>query len=165
MPTCANIPNGRQRPNAYTMIEIMVIMAILAILTAIAYPPFTAYLAQFRQDKAIEDLKKIEQQISYYYIEKGYYPNSLADVGLDGLLDPWGNPYQYLRIEGNTAKGLNGKIRKDKNMNPVNTDYDLYSKGPDGDTQKQFTAAKARDDIVRANNGRYYGTAEDHIPI
>ncbi len=50
-------------------------------------------------------------------------------------------------------------------MNPVNSDYDLYSKGPDGDTQKQFTAAKARDDIVRANNGRYYGTAEDHIPI
>ena len=47
-------------------------------------------------------------------------------------------------------------------MNPLNTDFDLYSMGPDGQTQKQLTAAKARDDIVRAGNGGFIGKAEDH---
>ena len=46
-------------------------------------------------------------------------------------------------------------------MNPVNSDYDLYSRGPDGQTQAQFTAQKARDDIVRAADGAYVGIAQD----
>jgi general secretion pathway protein G len=83
-------------------------------------------------------------------------------VGKDHLTDPWGNPYRYLRIDGGTTKGLNGKRRRDKNANPVNSDYDLYSMGRDGKTTAQFMAKKARDDIVRANDGRYYGLAEEH---
>jgi general secretion pathway protein G len=46
-------------------------------------------------------------------------------------------------------------------MNPLNTDFDLYSSGPDGRTQTQLTANFARDDIVRAGNGSYIGTAQD----
>ena len=34
--------------------------------------------------------------------------------------------------------------------------------GRDGKTIAQFTAKKARDDIVRANDGEYYGLAEYH---
>lgn len=55
-----------------------------------------------------------------------------------------------------------GKQRRDRFMNPVNTDYDLYSMGPDGETSTQFTSRKGRDDIVRANNGGYYGIASEH---
>jgi hypothetical protein len=32
--------------------------------------------------------------------------------------------------------------------------------GQDGKTSAQFTAKKARDDIVRANDGGYYGLAD-----
>ena len=52
--------------------------------------------------------------------------------------------------------------RRDKNANPVNSDYDLYSMGRDGKSTAQFMAKHARDDIVRANDGRYIGLAEDH---
>jgi general secretion pathway protein G len=53
-------------------------------------------------------------------------------------------------------------VRRDKNLNPLNRDFDLYSVGKDGQTQTQLTAARARDDIVRAGNGSFIGKAEDH---
>jgi general secretion pathway protein G len=75
------------------------------------------------------------------------------------MLDPWGNPYQYLRIDESTSKG---EKRKDKFLNPVNSDYDLYSMGKDGATALPFTSARGRDDIVRANNGQFLGLAEEY---
>ncbi len=42
-------------------------------------------------------------------------------------------------------------------MVPINSDYDLYSKGPDGASQGPLTAKASRDDIIRANNGRFIG--------
>ena len=48
-------------------------------------------------------------------------------------------------------------MRKDHKMVPVNSDFDLYSKGRDGKSQTPFTSKASRDDIVRANNGRYIG--------
>jgi general secretion pathway protein G len=44
----------------------------------------------------------------------------------------------------------------------VNTDFDLYSKGKDGKSKIPFTAKASRDDIVRANNGRYIGPVSDY---
>jgi general secretion pathway protein G len=44
----------------------------------------------------------------------------------------------------------------------VNTDFDLYSVGKDGLTVTAFTAKSARDDVVRANDGRYVGLAENY---
>ena len=49
--------------------------------------------------------------------------------------------------------------RKDRFLVPVNSTFDLYSMGPDGESVPPFTAAKSRDDIVRANDGGYVGRA------
>ena len=76
------------------------------------------------------------------------------------------NPYEYLKIEGieknDKEKKSVGKMRKDRNMVPVNSDFDLYSKGKDGKSSTPFTAKTSRDDIVRANNGRYVGPVSDY---
>ena len=56
-----------------------------------------------------------------------------------------------------TDPGMEGHRRKDHSLVPVNSDYDLYSMGPDGDSQAPFTAQASRDDIVRASNGGYIG--------
>ena len=55
-----------------------------------------------------------------------------------------------------------GEVRKDRNLVPINTDYDLYSAGPDGNSVPPLTAAASRDDIVRANDGRFIGKAEEY---
>jgi general secretion pathway protein G len=60
-----------------------------------------------------------------------------------------------------TVKG-NGKKRKDRNLVPLNSDYDLYSQGPDGNSVSPLTAAASQDDIIRANNGGFVGKAEDY---
>jgi general secretion pathway protein G len=86
-------------------------------------------------------------------------PLSLADVGMGNLLDPYGNPYEYLNFA--TAKGK-GSFRKDRFLVPINSDYDLYSKGQDGDSVAPLTAAKSRDDIIRANDGGFIGLASQY---
>ena len=44
---------------------------------------------------------------------------------------------------------------------PINSDYDLYSVGPDGDSSPQLHNAVSRDDVIRARDGAFVGLAED----
>ena len=88
-------------------------------------------------------------------------PDTLADVSLDTKVDPWNRPYQYFNLR--TAKG-NGQARKDKKLAPLNSDFDLYSVGPDGLTAAQLNNSKSRDDVVRARDGGFLGTAEEFDP-
>jgi general secretion pathway protein G len=73
--------------------------------------------------------------------------------------DPWGNLYIYLNL---TDPSLTGKPRKDGKLHPVNSDYDLYSTGKDGLSKPPFNNSKSRDDIVRANNGKFIGLAAEY---
>ena len=53
---------------------------------------------------------------------------------------------------------------KDKSLHPLNSDYDLYSMGKDGASTGPLTAKASRDDVVRANDGRFIGLAKDYEP-
>ena len=55
-----------------------------------------------------------------------------------------------------------GKLRKDKNLVPINSDYDFYSMGSDGKSFPPLTANDSRDDIVRGRNGAYFGPASEY---
>jgi general secretion pathway protein G len=158
-------PRGRTVPFAggsgFTLIEVMIAVAIAGVLASIATPIYIGYRERARDAVAIIDLRNIEQAVIVYAAENsGTFPDSLADINMDDMRDPWGNPYQYLRIEGSDIKGK-GKLRRDQFYNPVNTDFDLYSMGPDGRSQTQFNAKFSRDDVVRAYNGGYYGKVSD----
>jgi general secretion pathway protein G len=100
-------------------------------------------------------------QIQRYGLENRALPDSLSDVGQGGARDPWGNPYRYTNLE--TLKG-NGKARKNKNLVPINSDFDLYSMGKDGASASPLTAKASRDDIIRASDGRFVGLASDYDP-
>jgi len=145
----------------FTLIEIMVVIAIIGTLSAIAIPPYMSYIKRADNTDALSDIRIIEIAISDYLDDNGELPDSLDDVGLGDLKDPWGNPYEYLRIDGGKVKGK-GKLRKDHSMVPVNTDYDLYSKGEDGKSQTPFTAKASQDDIVRAQDGGFIGLVSDY---
>ena len=142
----------------FTIIELMIVLAIVGLLAMVALPAYQDYTKRVDINSASSDIKVIGLAITDYNLSNGGLPASLATIGMDGLADAWGNPYQY--INHDTAPP--GHRRKDKNLVPINSDYDLYSMGEDGMSVAPLTAAHSRDDIVRANNGKYVGVAEDY---
>ncbi len=150
------------RPSpGFTLLELVFVVAIIGILTAIAVPSHRSYLDKADVLKAVGEIRALEGQIDTFRAEFGAYPNSLADVGEAGRLDPWGNPYEYLNI-ANGGPGTQGKARKDKSLVPINSTYDLYSKGADGQSKGPLTAKASFDDIVRANDGAFVGLGSDY---
>lgn len=144
----------------YTLLELLLAVAILGVLAAIAIPMYGNYQDKVRVSQAVQDIAHIQTVVDQWALENRYtYPDSLADVGMASKLDPWNTPYQYTNVSG--AKGK-GAARKDKNLVPINTDFDLWSNGKDGKSVGPLTAKASRDDIVRANNGRYIGLAADY---
>jgi len=158
--TCSHpLTAGLQR--GFQLLELLIALAIVAIAAAVAVPSYTQHIDRANNAEAAADVISIAQSIEMFYTRNERYPDSLAEIGLDTFRDPWGNPYRYLRIAGAGLKGK-GALRKDKKLNPVNSDFDLYSMGKDGDTMTPFTAKPSWDDVVRANNGRFVGLAADY---
>jgi general secretion pathway protein G len=52
-------------------------------------------------------------------------------------------------------------MRKDRNLVPINSEFDLYSKGKDGDSRPPLPAKPSRDDVLIARDGAYVGLAKD----
>ena len=87
----------------FTLIEIMIVMAIIGTLSAIAAPNYLKYKNKGKIALAMTDIRIIEKEIMCYWIDTGELPDSLSDLTNGTLTDPWGNPYQYLKIDGITA--------------------------------------------------------------
>lgn len=151
-------PGGR---GGFTLVELLIAVAIVAVLVAIAVPSYQHYRDRVAVAQAKSDVVAIATLIDLYRTDNREFPNSLADINMAGKLDPWNHPYKYLNLNP-VAHGMNGKVRKDKNLVPINSDFDLYSMGKDGASQAPLTAAASRDDVVRANDGRFVGLASDY---
>jgi len=147
----------RHKSFGLTLIELLIAIAIIGTLAAIAIPVYSGYVQNAKVQSAITDIKTISLVIEKFKNDGDgmSVPGSLAAVNYATFLDPWGNPYQYLNIQ---TAGI-GQCRKDRFVVPINTDYDLYSMGKDGQSAAPLTAAISRDDIIRANDGAYIGPA------
>ena len=150
-------PIARHRFGGFTLIELMLILGLVAVLLAIALPSYGLYREKARQRQAATEITTMSATIKLRWEDERAYPASLAAAQMAGRLDPWGRPYVYYNVEAN---GLGG-ARKDHALNPINTDFDLYSMGPDGVTKKQVTQKDSVDDVIRANNGAFVGVAAD----
>ena len=151
---------GTQR--AFTLMETIVAMAVVAILVAIALPQYSDYRERVRVAQAVMDIAGMSAQISKFMDDNLYVPpDSLVELGLANKLDPWNRPYVYTNLV--SAKGK-GSARKDKKLNPINSDFDLYSVGKDGDSKLPLTTKVSEDDVIRARDGRFIGLAKDFDP-
>src|ERR1700730_5109568 len=133
------------RSSGFTLVELLIIMAIILTLCAIAVPNLLAALDQTRMAKAVIDIRAIGDDIQEYELINGQYPSTLADINRDQFPDPWGNPYQYLNFAGIKGKGA---MRKDRFLVPINSYFDLYSMGKDGQSVPPLTAKASQDDII-----------------
>lgn len=145
----------------FGLIELMITLVIASLLVSIAVPAYGNFVDKAKIAKAIGDMGTISVEIGKFQLRNNNaLPNNLAELGVDIPQDPWGSAYAYLNIV--TAGPGKGQFRKDKNLNPLNTDFDLYSSGRDGDSKGPLNAKASRDDVIRANNGAFIGRAEDY---
>ena len=133
----------------------------------IAAPSYTQALEAARVTWAIGDVRAIANDLLAFRIRNGPAPDSLAEVDYVLHRDPWGNPYVYSKFAtgpgkgGKGGKGGVGGARKDKFLVPLNSLYDLYSVGKDGESVPPLTAKASWDDIIMANDGGFVGLAKD----
>jgi general secretion pathway protein G len=122
---------SRARQQAFTLIEVMVVVVILSILGALVVPKLMDRPDQARIAKAKQDIKAIESALNLYRLDNYRYPST--DQGLQALVnkpvnasnwkqggyldrlpkDPWNREYVYL------SPGTKGEV-------------DIYSLGADG---------------------------------
>jgi general secretion pathway protein G len=150
-PPCSN--------RGFTLVELMVTIGIAALIAAIGLPSYISYKQRAYVAAAATDIMTIATAINRYNTINNSPPPDLATIGLDNLLDPWGRPYVYLSFTGLNG---NGKMRKDKNLVPLNTQYDLYSLGADGQSKPPLTVPVSKDDVILANDGNYIGLASNY---
>jgi len=133
----------------------MMAVILVGILAAVALPFYKGYKERIRIAQAVSDIAAMATVAANYWNDNHAYPESLSDIGLAAKQDPWGYPYVYYNID---AHGR-GHARKDHALNPLNTDFDLYSVGVDGVSKDQIDSKDSRDDVIRASNGAYIGLA------
>jgi general secretion pathway protein G len=144
----------------YTLLELMFGVAVVGLLAAIAVPSYARILEQQKIQQGERDLRLLGLRIENYRTAHGVPPDSLSQLNMTLPKDPWGHDYQFLNFSSNIP-GISALIRKDHNLHPLNSEFDLYSMGADGDSKAALTAAASRDDIIWARDGDFVGLAED----
>lgn len=82
----------------FTLIELMLAVSIVGILASLAVPNYIDFLEKARVARAISELHALAKEIKGFAIGGGGYPDTLAQIGRSTMLDPWGSPYRYYRI-------------------------------------------------------------------
>lgn len=166
-----------------SLVEMLVTSALLGTLLALALPYYWGAVEKARVTRAIGEIHALDRAIQMFRNAHGHFPATLAEVASPPPVDPWGHPYEYLRIDtsgtapsssgpgkgggkggggGGGGGNVTGQARKDRNLVPINADFDLYSIGRDGQSASPLTAKVSQDDVVRANSGGFIGLASDY---
>jgi len=148
----------KKTPAGYTLAELLIAIATLGTIAGVAVPTYRDYVEKARIAVTIADIRTLANDIKLYELTNGSLPKNLNDIGRGSFPDPWGSPYEYVIIAGTSI----GKLRKDQFLVPLNSDFDLYSNGKDGDSKPPLSAPQSADDILRANDGDYVGLASEY---
>ena len=147
----------------FTLIELTLVVVIMGVLTALAVPNAQRVRADAKVLEAETDIRIIAGVMRDHKLVNGTFPTTLEQIGMKDRLDPWGNPYEYLLIEGQFGAYPPGKKPKeDRFLRPINRDFDVYSMGLDGVTADNLSDQNSQDDVIRGNDGNFVGLAADY---
>ncbi len=142
----------------FTLVETMVAIAIMGIVITIAYGQYADYIERTKVAIAKADIVTMQtEMVRYQSNHEGRLPASLAEIGRDTYEDPWGLAYYYVDL----STVNKGKARKDHRLNPINSDYDLFSAGKNGVYKSQVSQKDSVDDVIRGRDGSFIGLAKD----
>ncbi len=77
--------------NAFTLIELLIVVAIIGILAAIAVPNFLNAQIRAKVARTMSDMRSITNTLEMYHVDNSKYPEGRAnwtDFGLDRLTTP-----------------------------------------------------------------------------
>lgn len=158
VPAIAAASRWRGRCRGLTLLELMLGLLIIGILFVIGSAQYANYQERALVNQAITEIAAISLEIEQMAAVNGSLPADLAEVGHAGALDPWGRAYIYTDL---TGPG-NGAARKDRRLNPLNSDFDLFSVGKNGVFKPQISHRDSLDDVIRASDGRFINLAEKY---
>jgi general secretion pathway protein G len=130
--------------SGFTLVELLIVIAIVGVLSTLAFNTLGDLRNKTRNARCLNEIRNIEKEIFAFASEKGSYPPDLTEIGWGSALDPWGHPYVYTVTPARTYTGVN-----------INTDFDLYSKGVDGNSDPSIVHADSLDDVIRGNDGSF----------
>lgn len=140
----------RQRDRAgsqagFTLLELLIVLGILALLAAVAAPQVLRYLGTAKTETARAQISAISTALELYALDNGGFPR--PEAGLrplieppsgaanwkgpylkreQGLIDPWGQPYQY-RLPGRKTPFEVFTLGRDNAPGGTGEDQDLTS--------------------------------------
>lgn len=150
-----------KRMLGFTLLELMMTVAVVGLLASISIPSYREIIEKQKVGQAVRDLVTIAGLLEKYRTVHFRLPESLTELNLSNSKDPWGADYRYLNFDS-SSPGVKGKVRKDHNLHPLNSEFDLYSAGPDGQSSPALTAKGSRDDVIWARDGNFVGSAKDY---
>ncbi|MCL4766560.1 MAG: type II secretion system major pseudopilin GspG [Hyphomicrobiaceae bacterium] len=105
---------GHTGEGGFTLLELLVVLGIIVMLATVAGPQVLRYLGKARTDTAKAQLGALSTALELYALDNGGYPAQQVGLGAlmqqpsgtrhwrgpylkraEGLMDPWGRPYQY----------------------------------------------------------------------
>ena len=144
----------------FTLLEMVLSVMIIGIIIAIGIPQSMGIVHKARVARAIGDIEAIQAELVGFQSTNNLLPATLVEIGRSDLEDPWGNPYQYNLFD--PSRTVPQGARRDRFNVPINTEFDLFSAGPDGESRPALNSPTSRDDIIRANDGGFVGLAETY---
>lgn len=98
----------------FTLLELLVVLGIIALLATVAAPQVLQYLGKARTETAKAQVSAISTALELYALDNGGFPAQQAGLSAlitapagapawkgpylkraEGLIDPWGRPYNY----------------------------------------------------------------------
>ena len=90
--------------SGFTLVEVLTVVAIIALLAALLLGLAGHAQKSAAKKKAASEISQLESFVTVYQMQSGQVPPTKADLSgalqaakhpLAGLMDPWGNSYQY----------------------------------------------------------------------
>ena len=112
-PSCATSSSQSVLTQAqgFTLIELMLAVSIVGVLASLAAPNYLDFVEKARVAKTVAELYGLTKEIKGYALGFEQYPDSLADIGRSTMLDAWGTPYQYYKINCGTITDIGSLAR------------------------------------------------------
>lgn len=117
-----NAKHGRQTEAGFTLLELLVVLGIITLLATVAGPQVLRYLGKARTETARAQISALSTALELYALDNGTFPQQQFGLtalmqppagatrwrgpylkSAEGLMDPWGRPYQY-RIPGRSGQ-------------------------------------------------------------